>query len=62
MDAKQLKKQDSDYKLAFDTHVGVLMRIHGITKTVAQGRAYAAGPGGLNALIVLPSTTPATKP
>lgn len=58
MDVKEQRKLDSANKLAFDTHVGVLMRLHGITKTVATGRAYAEGPGGLNARIARPPVLP----
>lgn len=51
MDVKERKKQDAQHRLAFETHVGIIMRLDGVTKAIAQGRAYADGPGGLNALI-----------
>lgn len=53
MDVKEQKKLDAGNRLAFDTHVGILMRQDsGLSKAVAMGRAYAAGPSGLNSLIV----------
>ena len=54
MDVKEQKKLDANNRLALETHVGILMRIYGLAKPVAQARAYMAGPSGLNALITPP--------
>lgn len=51
MDVKEQKKADASNRLAFETHVGILMRIQGLSKPIATARAYMAGPSGLNALI-----------
>ncbi|QCS37276.1 hypothetical protein [Tortoise microvirus 78] len=51
MTPQEIKKRDAGDKLAFDTHVGILMRVQGLSKPVAQARAYSAGPGGLNSLL-----------
>lgn len=56
MDAREIKKRDAGDKLAFDTHVGLLIRTQGLSKPVAQARAYAAGPSGLNAMLVPAAT------
>lgn len=41
------KKAIANWRLNHDLHVGLIMKTHGLTKTVASVQAYAEGVEGL---------------